>query len=236
MKLISTTRIGGYSQPPYDNFNLALHTNDDKANVEKNREKLRQHFQLPSEPVWLNQVHGSKVISLDEDVSDVATVIAADASWATQDNKVCAVLTADCLPVFITDVKGSVVAVAHAGWKGLLAGVITKTVETLAVDSQKLLVWLGPAISSEAFVVGSDVRSAFSEKGSGYLSAFEDEAAGFWRCDLYQLARIELMQLGIEQIYGGGLCTFTDSRRFYSYRRDGENTGRQAHCIWLNHQ
>ena len=234
VKIISTTREGGFSLAPYDSFNLALHTNDDKTHVEKNRAKLRQHFHLPSEPVWLNQIHSSVVVSLDDDLINTSMIINADASSTKQTNRVCAVLTADCLPVFITDVKGSVVAIAHAGWKGLLAGVISETVKSLGVDNQDLLVWFGPAIGSESFVVGNDVKALFGDKGSEYLQAFRESGdAGFWHCDLYRLARIELTHLGIKKVYGGDLCTYRDDGRFFSYRRDGENTGRQAHCIWL---
>ena len=221
---------------PYDSLNLALHTNDDRTNVEENRRRLHKHFNLPSEPVWLNQVHGNHVASLDENLIGPESVMSADASYSTQRGKVCAVLTADCLPVLITDINGSVVAVAHAGWKGLLAGVISSTLEALAVNRCDILVWLGPAIGAEAFIVGSEVRALFGEKAKDYLAAFQGEAGGRWFCDIYQLARIELAKLGVEQVYGGGFCTFTDQERFYSYRRDGENTGRMAHCIWLNNQ
>lgn len=236
VKLLSTTRLGGYSQAPFDSFNLSSRTSDDKTSVDKNRAKLREHFCLPSEPLWLNQLHGNKVVSLDDPLIDSSSIINADASWSKQNNTVCAVLTADCLPVFMTDTKGSVVALAHAGWKGLLAGIITETVNVLGVEHQDILVWLGPAIGQQAFVVGDDVREAFSEKADFYLPAFNPEKAGFWQCDLYQLARFELAHSGVEQVYGGGLCTHTDVKRFYSYRRDGKNTGRQAHCIWLNQQ
>lgn len=235
VKLVSTTRNGGCSFPPYESFNLALHTRDDAANVTKNRAKLMQYFHLPSAPVWLNQVHGPRVVSLDG-LADTSKVFDADASWTRQENTVCAVLTADCLPVFITDIKGSVVAIAHAGWRGLLAGIITETIKSLNLKRQDILVWLGPAIGPEAFVVGSDVAALFGEKQRYYLSAFAEDSTGDWRCDLYQLARIELSHLGIEQVYGGDFCTYTDSGQFYSYRRDGENTGRQAHCIWLSRQ
>ena len=236
VRLISTTRGGGCSLSPYDSLNLALHTNDDKTNVEENRRRLHKHLNLPSEPVWLNQVHGKHVASLDDNLMGSGSVINADASYSTQRGKVCAVLTADCLPVLITDINGSVVAAAHAGWKGLLAGVISSTVEVLAVKRRDILVWLGPAIGAEAFIVGSEVRTLFGEKAKDYLAAFQSEAEGRWFCDLYQLARIELAKLGVEQVYGGEFCTFTDKKRFYSYRRDGENTGRMAHCIWLNNQ
>ena len=236
VKVVSTTRIGGFSQAPFDSFNLALHTADDSSRVEQNRARLREYFHLPSEPVWLNQVHGAEVISLDEENVDPSVLIDADASFTRRDNQVCAVLTADCLPVFITDTSGSVVAIAHAGWKGLLAGVITATLRRLAIDYRDILVWLGPAIGPDAFVVGDEVKALFAEKGDEYLSAFSaEDDAGFWRCNIYQLARSELANLGIGQVYGGNECTYVDAKRFYSYRRDGENTGRQAHCIWMNH-
>ena len=235
VKVVSTTRTGGFSLSPFDSFNLALHTADDESRVAKNRKLLREYFHLPAEPVWLNQVHGAKVISLDDSAADTSVLIDADASFTTQPNKVCAVMTADCLPVFITDIKGSVVAIAHAGWKGLLAGVITATLNRLDIDHRDILVWLGPAIGPDAFVVGDEVRALFAAKGGEYESAFTAGSdAGSWYCDIYQLARSELANLGVGQVYGGDQCTYGDEEKFYSYRRDGELTGRQAHCIWMS--
>ena len=233
VKVISTTRTGGYSASPYDSFNLALHTNDKPADVLKNRARLAECFELPSAPVWLNQVHGSDVLWLDENINLTPKIVDADASWTQQSDHVCAVMTADCLPVFISNTEGTVVGVAHGGWKGLLAGVITRTVNTMGLTAKDALIFLGPAIGAEAFVVGDEVLNFFRNKDSAYQTAFEAAGANLWHCDLYQLARIELALSGIEQVYGGGLCTYSDAERFYSYRRDGENTGRLAHLIWL---
>lgn len=234
VKVISTTRVGGYSHAPYSSFNLADHCGDNLADVGKNREKLREYFNLPSEPVWLNQVHGNRVLSLNDNLS--AVDVNADASWTGRKDTVCAVLTADCLPVYMCDRKGSVVAIAHAGWKGLLNGVISETVKILNVDANQLLVWLGPAIGPQAFKVGSDVFDLFTSKNSDYAPSFESIEKNRWHCDLYQLARTELSQLGVERVYGGNLCTYTDAKKFYSYRRDGSQTGRQAHLIWLENE
>lgn len=232
VKTVSTTRIGGCSLTPYDSFNLALHTDDETDRVLRNRVVLREYFHLPAEPVWLNQVHGNQVVLL-ENLPGPSVTIDADASLTRQAGRVCAVMTADCLPVFLSDREGSVVAIAHAGWKGLLAGVITETVEAMAVEPGEVLVWLGPAIGEQAFIVGGEVRQAFEEKDARYLAAFRPESENHWLCDIYQLARIELSMLGIEHVYGGGLCTYTDEKQFYSYRRDGAETGRMAHCIWI---
>ena len=178
VKTISTTRGGGYSQSPYDSFNLALHTNDEQLHIIENRALLREHFHLPAEPIWLNQVHGNHVVSLDDEQVTVSTPIKADASWTTLTNKVCAVLTADCLPVFFTDIKGSTVAIAHAGWKGLSAGVITETVNSLSVANEDVLVWFGPAIGSHAFIVGGEVKDTFVAKSESYSSAFTADNSG----------------------------------------------------------
>jgi len=245
IKAMSTTRIGGFSSSPYDSLNLALHTHDDGSIVIKNREHLQESFHLPSRPVWLNQIHSKKVISLEKSKlqtgqqeqgrsEDVTSDFSADASFTTQQGVVCAILTADCLPVLITDITGSVVAVAHAGWKGLVEGVISETIQALDADVENLLIWLGPAIGPDAFEVKSDVYDLFIQKNSGYASAFQAVRDGHWLCDVYRLAKIELAQLGVERIYGGGYCTFSDAERFYSFRRDGVNTGRNAHLIWID--
>lgn len=234
VRLLSTTRKGGYSHTPYDSMNLALHTNDDPADVLKNRARLAECFDLPSEPLWLNQVHGKDVLLLESGIKQTSENFTADASWTKQCNNICAVMTADCLPVFITNTCGSVVGVAHGGWKGLLAGIVSETIEAMGLASEEVLVFLGPAIGPQAFVVGEEVLAQFQNKNAAYLTAFSSTEKNRWHCDLYQLARIELSLSGIERVYGGELCTYTDAEHFYSYRRDGENTGRMAHLIWLD--
>lgn len=229
VRAISTTRRGGFSQGPYNSLNLALHVEDDAAQVASNRQHLKTHASLPAEPLWLEQVHGDRVV----DASQCSTSTpACDASFSDQPGVVCAVMTADCLPVLICDRQGERVAAAHAGWRGLAAGVIESSVGALQRPPQDLLVWLGPAIGPKAFEVGDEVRTAFVSDMPGAASAFRETRAGHYLADLYQLARLRLLRLGIEAVYGGGYCTFTDADQFFSFRRDGK-TGRQASLIWL---
>jgi YfiH family protein len=223
-----TLRTGGYSSGPYASFNLADHTEDDPAAVRRNRALLREYFRLPAEPVWLQQVHSNRIIRAEQD--HIGTE--ADGSWTTSPGVVCVALTADCLPVLICNRDGTRVAAAHAGWRGLHAGVISNAVRSLHCDPGELMVWLGPAIGPGAFEVGPDVVQAFSESDPENAAAFRRTDEQHWLCDLYRLARLELARLGIASIYGGNDCTFTDKQRFYSYRRDGK-TGRMASLIWL---
>ena len=238
-----TTRQGGVSLAPYDSFNLGDHVGDEAGAVQANRAYLQQVLQLPQAPAWLQQVHGTTLLRLPQQCEGVAQ---ADASVTNQAGCVCAVLTADCLPLLFCDRQGTTVAAAHAGWRGLAAGVIEATVAGLQVAPQELLVWLGPAIGPAAFEVGEDVRQAFITHDAQAAAAFvenetvandviESHAAaesGRWFADIYALARLRLHGLGITQLYGGGLCTYTDRQRFYSYRRD-HTTGRMASLIWL---
>lgn len=229
-----TTRQGGVSQAPYAGFNLGDHVGDDPRAVQANRAYLQQALSLPAQPAWLQQVHGTTVLRLPQAKAHGAQ---ADASVTAQPGRVCAVLTADCLPLLFCDRKGTAVAAAHAGWRGLAAGVIEATVAELAVAPEALLVWLGPAIGPAAFEVGEEVRQAFVAHDAQAAAAFTVSGtsatdSGRWLADLYALARQRLQRLGVTQIYGGGLCTYTDQQRFYSYRRDG-TTGRMASLIWL---
>ena len=223
-----TLRTGGYSSGAYSSFNLAAHVEDDPLAVSRNRQLLRDHFSLPGEPVWLQQVHSNAIVAAQADAAGRA----ADGSWTDAAGPVCAVLTADCLPVLICDRAGSRVAAAHAGWRGLHAGVITSAIARLQADATELLVWLGPAIGSQAFEVGEEVVLAFTEKDSRNQLAFRQTGPRHWLGDLYHLARIELAGLGIRSVFGGDFCTFSDAERFYSFRRDGV-TGRMASLIWL---
>jgi len=225
---LTTLRSGGYSAGPYASFNLALHTDDDPAAVGKNRELLRSYFQLPAEPIWLQQVHSNHLIEAGSTGVDTR----ADGCWSRTRGCVCAVLTADCLPVLICDRGGYKVAAAHAGWRGLNAGVISNAVNILQSDPAELMVWLGPAIGPLAFEVGLDVMQAFTSKNHSNASAFRQVDDSHWLCDIYQLAKIELETLGVTAIYGGDACSYTDEQRFYSYRRDGIS-GRMASIIWL---
>jgi YfiH family protein len=225
IRALVTTRIGGVSQPPYDSFNLASHVGDTPEAVAANRAMLRLH--CPSEPKWLSQVHGNAVARADAIVSPVE----ADASVAFESGTVCAVLTADCLPVLFCNRPGSRVAAAHAGWRGLAAGVLEASVAAMQCKAGDILAWLGPAIGPQAFEVGDEVREVFVRDLPEAEAAFVPGQSGKWLADIYRLARLRLARAGVVDVYGGGLCTYTDHELFYSYRRDG-NTGRMASLIW----
>jgi len=226
VKTLQTTRVGGISSAPYDTLNLGEHVGDSPMSVARNRMLL--NTLLPSEPVWLNQVHGTVVAN-----ADMASCLPqADACIARHRDAVCVVMTADCLPVLLCDTQGSVVGVAHAGWKGLAAGVIEAAVQAMEVAPHNLLAWLGPAISQQAFEVGDEVRAVFVKADPKASAAFIPGQPGKWLANIYELARIRLNALGITQIYGGNYCTFRESERFFSYRRDGV-TGRMGTFIWL---
>ncbi|MCD2450261.1 peptidoglycan editing factor PgeF [Methylicorpusculum oleiharenae] len=222
---VTTLRTGGFSEGGYQSLNPALHVGDNPEVVMRNRARISELLDLPAEPVWLQQVHGNTVI----DAAQADGLSAADASFTNQAGVVCAVLTADCLPVLLCSRDGLSVAAVHAGWRGLLDGVITNTVNVL--HGKDLLVWLGPAIGSAAFEVGAEVRSAFLAKSIRFGAAFTESHDGKWLADIYALARIDLASVGINQVYGGGFCTVTDADRFYSFRRD-KQTGRMASLIW----
>jgi YfiH family protein len=225
-----TTRLGGVSVAPWDSFNLARHVGDDPEHVAANRARLRELLGLVSEPVWLNQVHGVEVASLDAGVPGGAPVTA-DAAVTSQVGVTCVVMVADCLPVLFTTRDGSRVAAAHAGWRGLAAGVLERTVAALNVPSSHLRAWLGPAISREHFEVGEEVRAAFVDADAEAASCFEANARGRWQADLVALARQRLKALDVAEISGGRWCTFADRMRFFSHRRDGKG-GRMAALVW----
>lgn len=226
VKAMQTTRKGGVSLAPFDTLNLAAHVNDDARGVAHNRQLLNQY--LPSEPVWLNQVHGIKVV----DASNITYLPDADASFSKQKYVVCVAMTADCLPILLCDNLGTVVIAIHAGWRSLCDGVIEASVRAIPVDTVNLMAWLGPAIGPKAFEVGSEVRTQFIDNDIDAKSAFVPYAEQYLG-DLYEIAKLRLYRLGIKQIYGGNFCTYTDKERFFSYRREGE-TGRMATFIWLD--
>jgi purine-nucleoside/S-methyl-5'-thioadenosine phosphorylase / adenosine deaminase len=228
VRAVSTTRHGGTSRPPYDALNLAEHVGDEAVAVAANRVQLRQALQLPAMPAWLQQVHGVRVVN----AAGVTAPVAADAAYALEPGVVCAVLTADCLPVLLCDRGGHAVAAAHAGWRGLAAGVIEQTIAAMPAPGGELMAWLGPAISAAAYVVGEEVRDTFMSHDPMAETAFRPAADGRWHADLYRLARQRLQSQGVAAIHGGGFCTWQDPVRFYSYRRDGV-TGRMASLIWL---
>jgi len=221
----STTRAGGFSEGPWRSFNLGLSCGDSTEAVRHNRSLLRDL--LPAEPAWLEQVHGTSVVRHEE----VAQGARADAIVADAPRRVCAVLTADCLPVLFSDVHGRRVAAAHAGWRGLAAGVLERTVEALETRPADILAWLGPGIGPSSYQVGADVRDAFVGDDAGAAAAFEPDGAR-WLANLYALARKRLGRAGVRRVYGGTHCTFSEPERFYSYRRDGV-TGRMATVIWI---
>lgn len=225
VRALSTTRAGGVSAPPWQGFNLGDHVGDDPLAVATNRAELRR--ELPAEPAWLSQVHGTRCV----DAALARPGIQADASFARQRGVVCAVLTADCLPVLLCDERATVVGIAHAGWRGLAAGVIEATVATMGEPGERLLAWLGPAIGAQAFEVGGEVREQFLADDAAAADAFA-ATGGKWLCDIYRLARRRLHALGIRRISGADFCTANDPQRFFSYRRDGV-TGRMASLIWL---
>ena len=225
VKSLMTTRIGGVSLAPYASWNMGDHVHDDPKAVSANRALLRQH--LPAEPVWLNQVHGTLVVQADA----VTGVPDADAAFTCQPRTVCAVLTADCLPVLFCARDGSIVAAAHAGWRGLAAGVLEATLAAMRVPSNEVLVWMGAAIGPTAFTVGREVRDIFISthpESTVAFSAYE----GNWNADIYRLARIRLASVGVAAIYGGDHCTVNEDKTFFSYRRSGP-TGRMASLIWI---
>ncbi|PCI04789.1 MAG: multi-copper polyphenol oxidoreductase [Gammaproteobacteria bacterium] len=229
---ITTLKNGGFSTGEFSTFNLAGHVGDDVSSVKNNRAKLRTDCQLPSEPIWLEQVHGNKVINADAQRVKNTGLIQADASFTQTKGVVCAVLTADCLPVFFCNKAATEVAVAHAGWRGLHAGIISQTVQAMSSPAAEILVSLGPAIGPRAFEVGGDVFRAFVDANRQNVSAFVATTRGHYLCDIYQLARNELRSLGIDNIAGGDYCTFRDEQLFYSFRRQ-KNTGRMSNLIWI---
>jgi len=227
VRAMVTTRAGGTSSGPYAGMNLGRRTADDPAAVEANHAQLNRL--LPEPPRWLAQVHGSSVVNADMMTGNDAPE--ADASVARRPGTVCAILVADCLPVLFTDRAGSCIAAAHAGWRGLAGGILTSTIASMPAKPADLLAWIGPGIGPTAFEVGDDVLQAFCADAPERKAAFKPLRAGKWLCDLPALARDALRRAGVTQVYGGDLCTYTDSERFYSHRRNPV-TGRMAALIW----
>ena len=220
-----TTRAGGVSQAPFDSFNLGDHVDDDPCAVAQNRQHLTRVFNV--QPAWLSQVHGVVVAP-----ADPSSIVEADASWTSTPGVACTVMTADCLPALFCNRAGTRVAAAHAGWRGLAAGVLEAAARSLHVEPQEILVWLGPAIGPAAFEVGGEVRDVFIKDMPQAASAFVPSVnAGRYMADIYELARLRLTRCGIEAVYGAGFCTVNDPR-FYSYRRSSR-TGRFASLVWI---
>jgi YfiH family protein len=214
----------------YGTLNLALHVGDDAAAVAANRGRLRTALQLVSEPRWLEQVHGTRIVDVDRDAEAAP---AADGSVTGRAGVVCAVLTADCLPVLFCDAAGRRVGTAHAGWRGLLHGVLPAAVAALRCPPDEMLAWLGPAIGQAAYEVGAEVREAFVGRDAAADRRFAPNARGRWQADLCGLARDELARCGVRSVHGGGYCTYTEAERFFSHRREAP-CGRMATLIWLD--
>ena len=232
IRAVSTTRIGGVSNAPFDTFNLGIRVGGDDAvsDAIRNRRLLTEHLALPVDPCWLWQTHSTDVV----DASTTEPETKADASFSRTAGTVCAVMSADCLPVLFADREGKGVAAAHAGWRGLLGGVLEATIASLAIEPDQLLAWLGPAIGPSAFEVGAEVRDAFLDVEQRLKPCFSPAGpAGKWMADLPGIARWRLQNAGIESIYASNQCTYSDASRFYSYRRDGVQTGRMASLIWI---
>jgi YfiH family protein len=245
--LVSTRGGPGVSRPPFDALNLGTRCGDDPQAVARNRAQLRQALRLPAEPCWLKQVHGHDVVEfgagkpLAEDgraglaSAGGADEPEADAALTRTPGIVLAILTADCLPVMLCAEDGSEIAVAHAGWRGLCAGVLENALAAMRAPRARILAWLGPAIGARSYEVGDEVREAFLRRDRAASGAFQQTRPGHWHCDLYALARRRLHATGVEEIFGGDFDTFTDPR-LYSYRRDGARSGRFASLIWLDGQ
>ncbi|MEN8179942.1 MAG: peptidoglycan editing factor PgeF [Pseudomonadota bacterium] len=228
VQAVITTRMGGVSQGPYASLNLGDHVGDEPVAVARNRAMLREQLGLPADPHWLTQVHGCRIAMAEL----TRPGCEADGICTEQPGQICAVLTADCLPLLICDRQGERVCAVHAGWRGLAAGVIEAAIRKMGCPAADLLVWLGPAIGPGAFEVGEDVRQVFVAQSQAAEAAFEPIGSGRWLADIYTLARQRLFRLGVGYVAGGEYCTVTDRKRFFSYRRDGV-TGRMASLIWL---
>ena len=229
VKAFSTTRCGGVSRPPYASLNLGAHTGDDRAAVLENRSRLEIAAGLPESPRWLAQVHGTRVVAAHEQPRGTQ----ADGAWTDRPGVVCAVLTADCLPVVFAAQDGSVVAAVHAGWRGLCNGVLEQALEVMPVAPAQLVAWLGPAIGGANFEVGKEVRDGFMASDSASAECFVPGREGHFFADLYCLAQQRIKSRGVKEVFGYNWCTFKQWQRFFSYRRDGGSTGRMATLVHL---
>lgn len=228
VQALTTVRQGGVSQPPYDHFNLSNYVGDRDYDVKKNRNYLRKYLDLYNEPIWLKQIHSTLAVSADPQHQGVQ----ADASFTQKKNHICAVLTADCLPLLICNTRGTEVAAIHAGWRGLASGIIESTLRELKSPRGELLAWLGPAIGPRAFRVDQSVYTHFLSQDCKLESAFARIGEKNWCLNLYAAAKLRLNELGIYSVYGGQYCTYTQNNLFFSYRRS-QKTGRMATLIWI---
>jgi polyphenol oxidase len=240
IKAVSSVRSGGVSLGNHASLNLGDHVGDDSAAVASNRQRLRAMAELPTEPVWLRQVHGNQVVLADSRAVSTAPPATADAVVSRTVGNVCAILTADCMPVLFCSTDGAAVAAAHAGWRGLAEGVLENTVRSLRemlAANVEILAWLGPAISAAHFEVGEDVFTAFTQRDAKAAQHFTRNTKGRWQANLYALARQRLLHVGVSNVTGGDYCTYADETLFFSHRRDVQHrgaaaTGRMATLIW----
>ncbi len=230
IRAYTSTRLDGFSGSPYDSFNLSLATGDAKESVLKNRQKLYRDLDIKGEPFWLQQEHSNIILATTNNILPCPPT--ADASFTRKINDVCIVLTADCVPILLCDNQGTMVAAVHAGWKGIVQGIIENSIGALGVNPSQLLAWLGPAIGPHAFQVGPEMVDIFHQKFLNCRPAFRKVGASYFG-DLYQLATHCLKMAGVQNIYGGEFCTFSQKDIFYSHRRDGKKSGRIASMIWL---
>ena len=230
IKIVSTERFinGGQSSGNLSNFNLANHVNDRRKNVLENRKILKNAYNLPADPSWINQTHSSICVN----AASTNSLVEADASYTSKPGVVCAIMTADCLPVFVSRKDGSMVGIAHAGWKGLISGVIENLISSFNSDGDDLIVHLGPAISKDSFEVGEEVIKLYLSKNKNFERSFTSINNKNY-LDLYDAAKVIFEGFRIKLITGGDRCTFKESGSFFSYRRDGINSGRMAHLIWI---
>lgn len=232
VKAFVTQRQGGQSLAPYTSLNMATHVGDDLSTVLANRQRVSAQLALPSEPFWLNQVHGVHVISADENRAEEAALPEADGAWTHSHGCVLAIMTADCLPILLTDRSGSFVMALHVGWRGLVDGIIQNAFDASGLSSERLMAWVGPGIGFSAFEVNGDIRDAFLMSGQADKYHFRPSKAGHWLADLAGIALWQLEQMNVCWLGGGHWCTFERSEQFFSYRRDGV-TGRMATLVWL---
>ena len=223
----TTTRLGGVSKAPYDSLNLSTKVGDEPTAVRANRAHLKQMLNLPSEPFWLDQAHTNRAVIAES----YPTYPVADASYTTKACIVCVVLTADCLPILLCSKKGDLIAAIHAGWKGIINGVIEATIKALPANPTELIAWFGPAIGPQAFIVGSEVRDQFINFDAQAQTAFTAIEPQKWLCNIYLIGQQRLNSCGVTGIYGGEFCTYSDAQMFFSFRRS-EHTGRLASLIW----
>jgi YfiH family protein len=233
IKSLATTRLGGFSKHPYNSLNLAGHVNDSPDHVAANRALLKQQGKLPAGPSWLQQVHGTAVVNARAGSGPDEVNAVADGSVCDVPNIVCAVQTADCLPLLVTTKSGKKVGALHAGWRGLTSGIVESGIKAMGVEPGQLMFWMGPAIGPDHFEVGEDVLQAFEQRYKADNKIFTETGEKKWHMNIYQAARQVLSQNGVQQVYGGDFCTFTDEERFFSYRRDGI-CGRMASLIWMD--